>query len=38
MTYYEQEGMDAVIMEKKPDPEMKLQFTSIQRIEGTVGN
>ena len=38
ITYYEQEGMDAVIMEKKPDPEMKLQFTSIQRIEGTVGN
>lgn len=38
ITYYEQGGMDAVIMEKKPDPEMKLQFTSIQRIEGTVGN
>lgn len=39
ITYYEQEGMDAVIMEKKPDPEMKLRFTSIQRIEGTtVGN
>lgn len=41
IAYSEREGMDAdvVIMEKKPDPEMKLQFTSIQRIEGgTVGN
>ena len=39
IAYYEKEGMDDVIMEKKPDPEMKLQFTSIQRIEGvTVGN
>ena len=39
IAYYEKEGMDAIIMEKKPDPEMKLKYTSIQRIEGTtVGN
>lgn len=41
IAYSEREGMDAdaVIMKKEPDPEMKLQFTSIQRMEGTtVGN
>lgn len=37
--YEESEGCDPPLMEKKPDPEMKLKYTSIKRIEGgTVGN
>ena len=39
IVYYEEEGQDTNIMEKKLDKEIKLKYISIQRIKGaTVGN
>lgn len=39
IVYYEEEGQDTNIMEKKLDHEIKLKYISIQRIKGaTVGN